>query len=52
MGTEGNVDQQSTRRTWIRDRVSQPLGRVHQTAKERKREKFTALLHYVGTDLL
>jgi RNA-directed DNA polymerase len=51
-GTEGNVDQQSTHRTQIRDRVSQALGRVRQAAKERKKERFTALLHHVDIDLL
>jgi len=51
-GTKGNVDQQSTHRTQIRDRVSQALGRVRQAAKERKKEKFTALLHHVDVDLL
>ena len=51
-GTKGNVDQQSTHRTQIRDRVSQALGRVRQAAKGRKRERFTALLHHVDVDLL
>jgi RNA-directed DNA polymerase len=51
-GTKGNVDQQSTHRTQIRDRVSQALGRVRQAAKERKKERFTALLHHVDVDLL
>src|SRR5258708_35359826 len=51
-GTKGNVDQQSTHRTQIRDRVSQALGRVCQAAKERKKERFTALLHHVDVDLL
>src|ERR1700730_13352232 len=51
-GTKGNVDQQSTHRTQIRDRVSQALGRVRQAAKGRKKERFTALLHHVNVDLL
>jgi RNA-directed DNA polymerase len=51
-GTKGNVDQQSTHRTQIRARVTQALGRVRQAAKERKRERFTALLHHVDVDLL
>jgi RNA-directed DNA polymerase len=46
------VNQQSTHRTQIRDRVSQALGRVRQAAKERKKERFTALLHHVDVDLL
>jgi len=33
-GTKGNVDQQSTHRTQIRDRVSQALGRARQAAKD------------------
>jgi RNA-directed DNA polymerase len=37
-GTKESVDQQSTHRTLIRDRVSQALGRVRQAAKERKKE--------------
>jgi RNA-directed DNA polymerase len=51
-GTEGNANQQSTRRTLIRARVSQALGRVRQAAKVKKKERFTALLHHVNTDLL
>lgn len=52
VGTEGNVDQQSTHRTLSRDRVFQALERVRQAAKERRKEKFTALLHHVDVDLL
>src|SRR5271167_89940 len=51
-GTKGNVYQQSTHRTQIRARVTQALGRVRQAAKERKKERFTALLHHVDVDLL
>jgi enoyl-CoA hydratase len=51
-GTKGNVNQQSTYRTQIRDRVTQALGRVRKAAKERKKERFTALLHHVDVDLL
>ena len=51
-GTEGNVNQQSTHRTQIRDRVTQALGRVRQAARDRKKERFTALLHHVNIDLL
>jgi RNA-directed DNA polymerase len=49
---EGDVDQQSTHRTQMRARVSQALGRVRQAAKERRKERFTALLHHVDLDLL
>ena len=51
-GAEGNANQQSTRRTLIRARVSQALGRVRQAAKVKKKERFTALLHHVNIDLL
>ena len=42
-GAEGNVDQQSTPRTQIRKRVTQALDRVRQAARQRKKERFTAL---------
>jgi RNA-directed DNA polymerase len=32
--------------------VSQTLGRIRQVAKQRKKERFTSLLHHVGIDLL
>jgi len=32
--------------------VSQRLDRVRQAARQRKKERFTALFHYVDTDLL
>lgn len=51
-GTKGNVDQQSAHPTQIRDLVSQALRRVRKAAKERRKEKFTALLHHVDDDLL
>jgi hypothetical protein len=51
-GTEGNADQQSTCRTQSRDGVSQALERIRKVARERKKEKFTALLHHINTDLL
>ena len=46
-GAEGNARQQSTHRTQGRERVSQALERVRQAARQRKKEKFTALLHHV-----
>ena len=49
---EGNASWQSTNRTQGRERVSQALERVRQVARQRKKEKFTALLHHVGVDLL
>ena len=51
-GTEGNTGQPHTRRTQSRGSVSQGLDRVRQAAKQRKKEKFTALLHHVTVDLL
>jgi RNA-directed DNA polymerase len=51
-GTEGNTSQPHTRRTQSRASVSQGLERVRQAAKERKKERFTALLHHVTIDLL
>ena len=51
-GTEGNTGQSHTRRTQSRASVSQGLDRVRQTAKLRPKEKFTALLHHVTTELL
>ena len=51
-GTKGNADQQSTRRTQSRESASQALERIRKVARERKKEKFTALLHHVNIDLL
>jgi hypothetical protein len=45
-GTEGNASQQSTLRAQDRDGVSQALERVRQAARQRKKERFTALLHH------
>jgi group II intron reverse transcriptase/maturase len=51
-GTKGNADQQSTRRAQERESVSQALGRIRQAAKQRKKEKFTTLLHHISVELL
>ena len=51
-GTKGNTGRPRTRRAQNRSRVSQGLERVRQAARQRKKEKFTALLHHVTTDLL
>src|SRR4051812_18213011 len=51
-GTKGNVGQPHTRRTQSRGSVSQGLDRVRQAARQRKKERFTALLHHVTTDVL
>src|ERR1700676_398491 len=49
---KGNAGQQSTRRAqnWVS--VSQALERIRQTARQRKKEKFTALFHHVSIDHL
>ncbi len=49
---EGNVSQQSTGRAQSRGTVSQALARIRQAARQRKKEKFTALLHHISIDLL
>src|SRR5437588_3282806 len=51
-GAEGNVSQQSTGRAQYRGTVSQALARIRQAARQRKKEKFTALLHHISIDLL
>ena len=47
-GTEGNASQQSTLRAQDRDGVSQALERVRQAARQRKKERFTGLLHHIS----
>jgi RNA-directed DNA polymerase len=51
-GTKGNADQQSTCRTQSRISVSQALERIRKVAKERKKERFTALFHHISSELL
>src|SRR3954467_6469641 len=51
-GTKGNADQQSTRRAQDRVSVSQALERVRQAARQRKKERFTALLHHIDPAML
>jgi RNA-directed DNA polymerase len=51
-GTEGNTGQPRTQRTQRRASVSPGLDRVRHAARQRKKEKFTALLHHVTVDLL
>jgi RNA-directed DNA polymerase len=50
--TKGNASQQSTRRAQDRESVSWALDRVRQVARQRKKERFTALFHHVSIDLL
>ena len=51
-GAKGNAGQQSTRRAQSRVSVSQALERIRQAARQRKKEKFTALLHHISIDHL
>ena len=51
-GTKRNADQQSTRRAQDRGSVSQALERVRQAARQRKKEKFTTLLHHIDPAML
>src|SRR6516165_6551785 len=50
--TKGNADQQSTCRTQSRVSVSQALERIRKVARERKKERFTALFHHISVELL
>ena len=52
VGAKGNASQQSTDRAQNRATVSQALARIRKVAKERKKERFIALLHHVSIDLL
>ena len=51
-GAEGNAGQDRTRRAQDRASVSQGLDRVRHVARQRKKERFTALLHHVTPNLL
>ena len=51
-GTKGNADQRNTHRAQNRERVTQALDRVRNAARQRKKERFTALLHHVNVDTL
>ena len=50
--TKGNASQQSTRRAQSRVSVSQALERIRQRARQRKKERFTSLLHHISIELL
>src|SRR5258707_15472575 len=52
VGTKGNTGQSHTRRAQNRVSVPQGLERVRQAARQRKKERFTALLHHVTIDRL
>ncbi len=49
---EGSASQLHTCRTLSRESVTQGLERIRQRARERKKERFTALLHHISPDLL
>ena len=51
-GAEGNASQHSTDRAQKRATVSQGLERIRQVARQRKKDKFTTLLHHISTDHL
>src|ERR1700720_1517604 len=51
-GAEGTAGRQSTLRAQNRERVTQALDRVRQAARQRKKERFTTLLHHISVDLL
>jgi group II intron reverse transcriptase/maturase len=50
--TKGNADQQSTCRAQDRENVLQALERVRTAARQRKKEKFTSLLHHIDPAML
>ncbi len=49
---KGNASQQSTCRAQHRISVPQALERIRKVARERKKERFTALFHHISIDLL
>ena len=51
-GAEGNTVEHGMRRTPGRESMSHGLDRVRQAARERKQERFTALLHHIDVELL
>jgi RNA-directed DNA polymerase len=51
-GAEGNAGQQSMRRAQDRESVSQALGRIRRAARQRRKERFTALFHHISVPML
>ena len=49
---EGNAGQQSARRAQDRGSASQALDHIRQAARQRRKEKFTALFHHLTIDRL
>src|SRR5215510_12078625 len=52
VGTKGNAGQQSRCRTQRRASLSQELERIRQVARERRKERFTALFPHISIELL
>jgi RNA-directed DNA polymerase len=52
VGAEGNAEQTGARRAQNRESASHGLDRVGQTARLRKKERFTALLHHIDVTAL
>jgi hypothetical protein len=50
--TKGNASQLNTCRAQHRISVPQTLERIRKVTRERKKERFIALLHHIGTDML
>jgi RNA-directed DNA polymerase len=51
-GAKGNAGQPSMRRAQDRGSMTPALDRIREVARQRKKERFTALLHHVSIDLL
>lgn len=51
-GTKGNVGESDMRRTQRRESMPQGLERVRQVARQRKKERFTALMHHLTPERL
>jgi retron-type reverse transcriptase len=49
---KGNASQQRTRRAQDRENVSQALERIRNAARQRKKERFTALYHHLSQETL
>jgi RNA-directed DNA polymerase len=51
-GAEGNAGQDRTRRAQDRASVSQALDRIRQAARQKRKERFTALFHHLNVPML
>jgi RNA-directed DNA polymerase len=51
-GAEGNAGQDRTRRAQGRASVSQALDRIRQAARQKRKERFTALFHHLSAPML